>query len=149
MLLLLTLLAGLSLLSKYILIPGCEAWSKGGRQVELTWLGLDRHGWSEVQMYLTFLLLGLMLLSLLTMCTRPASLELIASAVIVAAITFVGLAFLMPVEVIEGRSLMQADVNQECCVREKVVPKKAKKQKRSDYWPKDGPLANRTFYFVD
>lgn len=55
-------LAGLGLLIKYVLIPGREAWAKYGRQMELTWLGLDRHAWGAVHLYLAFLLLALLLL---------------------------------------------------------------------------------------
>ena len=41
-------LAGLGLLIKYVLIPGRKAWAQYGRQMELTWLGLDRHAWGAV-----------------------------------------------------------------------------------------------------
>jgi len=57
-----TALAGLGLVIKYVLIPGREAWEKYGRQMEITWLGLDRPAWVEVQLYLLFLLLGLLVL---------------------------------------------------------------------------------------
>ncbi len=40
-------LAGLGLLIKYVLIPGRIAWAQYGRQMELTWLGLDRHAWGR------------------------------------------------------------------------------------------------------
>lgn len=60
--LVITALAGLGLLIKYILIPGREAWAKYGRQMEITWLGLDRHACIEAQLYLVFLLLGLAIL---------------------------------------------------------------------------------------
>jgi hypothetical protein len=55
-------LAGLGLLIKYVLIPGRMAWAKYGRQMELTWLGLDRHAWGAVHLYLAFLLVGLLVL---------------------------------------------------------------------------------------
>ena len=55
-------LAGLGLLIKYVLIPGRIAWAQYGRQMELTWLGLDRHAWGAVHLYLAFLLLSLLLL---------------------------------------------------------------------------------------
>jgi hypothetical protein len=54
--------AGLGLVIKYVLIPGREAWTKYGRQIEISWLGLDRPAWIEVQLYLLFLLLGLLAL---------------------------------------------------------------------------------------
>ncbi len=62
MFLVMTALAGLGLLIKYVLVPGREAWTKWGRQMEITWLGLDRHAWVEVLLYLAFLLLGLFIL---------------------------------------------------------------------------------------
>lgn len=55
-------LAGLGLLIKYVLIPGRIAWAQYGRQMGLTWLGLDRHVWGAVHLYLAFLLLSLLLL---------------------------------------------------------------------------------------
>lgn len=55
-------LAGLGLLIKYVLIPGRTAWAKYGVQVDIIWLGLDRHAWGEVHLYLAFLLLSLLAL---------------------------------------------------------------------------------------
>jgi hypothetical protein len=55
-------LAGIGFLMKYILLPGREAWAVYGKKVELSWLGLDRHAWGAVHLYLAFLLLGLLLL---------------------------------------------------------------------------------------
>lgn len=55
-------LAGLGLLIKYVLIPGPMAWAKYGRQMELTWLGLDRHAWGAVHLCLAFLLVPLLML---------------------------------------------------------------------------------------
>jgi hypothetical protein len=62
MFLVMTALAGLGLVIKYVLIPGREAWAKWGRQMEITWLGLDRHAWVGVLPYLVFLLLSLFIL---------------------------------------------------------------------------------------
>jgi hypothetical protein len=139
--LLATAMAGVSLLIKYILIPGCEAWSKNGRQIELTWLGLDRQGWGEVQMYLSFLLLGLILLGVTIGISRPAARKIMASGLIMVLIGFLGLSILMPLRIIEVSPSIQAESTPECFarefLREKAVPKKAKRQKRSDYWPKD------------
>ncbi len=55
-------LAGLGLLIKSVLIPGRMAWAKPGRQMELTWLGLDRHAWGAVHLHLAFLLVALLVL---------------------------------------------------------------------------------------
>lgn len=58
-------LAGIGFLMKYVLIPGKEAWVVYGKKVELSWLGMDRHAWGAVHLYLGFLLLGLLLLHIM------------------------------------------------------------------------------------
>jgi len=58
-------MAGLGFLMKYVLLPGRQAWSKYGRNVELTWLGWDRHDWGEIHLYLAFALLGLLTIHLI------------------------------------------------------------------------------------
>jgi hypothetical protein len=62
MLLVISALAGFSLLMKYVLIPGRTAWTQYGVLVDITWLGLDRHAWGEVQLFLALLLLVLLVL---------------------------------------------------------------------------------------
>jgi hypothetical protein len=62
MVLAISALAGLGLLTKYVLIPGRTAWTQYGVKVDITWLGLDRHAWGEVQLYLAFMLLALLVL---------------------------------------------------------------------------------------
>jgi len=58
-------MAGLGFLMKYVLLPGRQAWSKYGRNVELTWLGWDRHDWGEIHLYLAFALLSLLTIHLI------------------------------------------------------------------------------------
>ncbi len=58
-------IAGIGFLMKYVLIPGKEAWALYGKKVELSWLGLDRHAWGTVHLFMAFLLLGLLLLHIL------------------------------------------------------------------------------------
>ena len=65
MFLCMTALAGIGFLMKYVLLPGREAWTVYGKKVELSWLGLDRHAWGAVHLYLAFLLLGLLLLHII------------------------------------------------------------------------------------
>jgi hypothetical protein len=60
MFLVLMALAGLGFLMKYTLPPGREVWAKYGRNVDLTWLGWDRHDWGSIHLYLAFTLLGLL-----------------------------------------------------------------------------------------
>ena len=58
-------LAGLGLLMKYVLVPGRVAWTIYGRNVELTWLGWDRHDWGDLHLYLAFTLLGILVIHLI------------------------------------------------------------------------------------
>jgi hypothetical protein len=58
-------LAGLGFLMKYALLPGREARVKYGRNVDLTWLGWDRHDWGQIHLYLAFILLGLLIIHLI------------------------------------------------------------------------------------
>jgi len=58
-------IAGLGFMMKYILPPGREVWVRYGRNVELTWLGWDRHDWGAVHLYLAFTLLSLLLIHLI------------------------------------------------------------------------------------
>ena len=55
-------IAGLGFLMKYVLLPGRESTIKYGRRVELSLLGLDRHDWGAIHLYLGFFLLTLLML---------------------------------------------------------------------------------------
>lgn len=55
-------IAGLGFLMKYVLLPGRESTIKYGRRVDLSLLGLDRHDWGAIHLYLGFLLLTLLVL---------------------------------------------------------------------------------------
>jgi hypothetical protein len=57
-------MAGLGFLMEYVLLPGRKAWTKYGRNVDLTWLGWNRHDWGEIHLYLAFTLLGLLFIHL-------------------------------------------------------------------------------------
>jgi hypothetical protein len=58
-------IAGLGMLIKYILLSGRDAWVLYGRKVDMLWLGMDRHEWGEVHLYLAFFLLGLLVLHII------------------------------------------------------------------------------------
>lgn len=58
-------ISGIGFLMKYVLLPGKEAWAMYGKKVELSWLGLDRHAWGAIHLYLAFLLLGLLVLHII------------------------------------------------------------------------------------
>ena len=55
-------IAGLGFLMKYVLLPGRDSTIKYGRRVDLALLGLDRHDWGAIHLYLGFLLLALLVL---------------------------------------------------------------------------------------
>ncbi len=65
MFLVLLAIAGLGFLMKYILPPGREVWLRYGRNLDLTWLGWDRHDWGSIHLYLAFTLLGLLIIHLI------------------------------------------------------------------------------------
>jgi len=65
MLLLMAAISGLGILMKRVLITGQERWAVYGRNVDLTWLGLDRHEWGDVHLVLGCFLLGLLIWHLL------------------------------------------------------------------------------------
>ncbi len=58
-------MAGLGFLMKYTLPPGRAVWAKYGRNLELSWLGWDRHDWGDIHLYLAFALLTLLVIHLI------------------------------------------------------------------------------------
>ncbi|MFA4901482.1 MAG: DUF4405 domain-containing protein [Desulfobaccales bacterium] len=58
-------MAGLGFLMNYTLPPGRAVWAKYGRNLELSWLGWDRHDWGDIHLYLAFVLLGLLVIHLI------------------------------------------------------------------------------------
>ncbi|RJR41290.1 MAG: DUF4405 domain-containing protein [Deltaproteobacteria bacterium] len=64
MFLCLVALAGVGLLMEFVLIPGREKIVKYGRNVKLSFLGLDRNGWGELHLYIAFIFLALLAIHL-------------------------------------------------------------------------------------
>jgi hypothetical protein len=62
MLVFLMAIAGLGFLIKYVLIPGYKRNSLYQGDVELYFLGLDRHEWGSIHLWLSFVFLALMIL---------------------------------------------------------------------------------------
>ncbi len=60
-----TAMIGLGLLIKYILLPGKERWIVYGDNVDLYFLGLDRHEWGTIHLIIGFVLLGLLILHII------------------------------------------------------------------------------------
>ncbi len=61
MFLLMSLLIGLGLLIKYILLPNKEVWLVYQQNVELTFLGLDRHQWGTIHLIIALILIALLI----------------------------------------------------------------------------------------
>ncbi len=61
----LSLMTGLGLLIKYILVPGSKRWEVYDRNVDLTFLGLDRHGWGTVHLIIALLFITLLVLHII------------------------------------------------------------------------------------
>jgi len=55
-------IVGVGFLMKYVLISGQERWIEFGRNVELTFMGMERHAWGKIH-----LILGLILVAFLTL----------------------------------------------------------------------------------
>lgn len=62
MMLLLMAMSGLGLLIKYVLVPGFKRNALYGSEVELYFLGLDRHQWGTVHLWISFAFLLLILI---------------------------------------------------------------------------------------
>ena len=58
----LALMTGLGLLIKYVLLPGSERREVYGRNVDLTFLGLDRHEWGTVHLIIALLFIVMLVL---------------------------------------------------------------------------------------
>ncbi len=64
MLLVGSLLAGTGFLMKYTLLPGFERAAMYGRNVDMFFLGFDRHQWGTLHLWLAFMLIALLVLHL-------------------------------------------------------------------------------------
>jgi hypothetical protein len=58
----LALMSGLGLMIKYVLVPGSKRWDIYGRNVDLSFLGMDRHGWGTVHLICALIFVGLLVL---------------------------------------------------------------------------------------
>lgn len=53
-------LAGIGFLMKFVLVPGRERIAAYGRNVDLFFIGLDRHGWGTIHLWIACILLALL-----------------------------------------------------------------------------------------
>lgn len=56
---------GIGLLMKYVLVPGYQRWGIYGRNVELSFWGLDRHEWGHIHFVIALVLVGLLILHII------------------------------------------------------------------------------------
>ncbi len=61
----LALMSGLGLMIKYVLVPGSKRWDIYSRNVDLSFLGLDRHGWGTVHFIFAIIFVGLLVLHII------------------------------------------------------------------------------------
>ena len=112
MFLFMALIAGLGFLMKFVLIPGKDRWIRYGRNVELYWLGLDRHEWGAVHLIIGFAFLGLLVIHIILhwnmtvamfrrIISRNGIRKIIATVFFIASLLFVSLSFLAVPEVQE------------------------------------------------
>jgi hypothetical protein len=60
-----SVLSGIGFLMKFVLIPGKERFAMYGSNVDLFFLGLDRHEWGTVHLLIAFLLFALLVTHIL------------------------------------------------------------------------------------
>jgi hypothetical protein len=65
MFILMMAIIGIGFLMKFILITGQEKWIIYGRNVEETFLGLDRHGWGKIHLIFGLMLVAVLILHLI------------------------------------------------------------------------------------
>jgi len=65
MFLLMMAIIGIGFLMKFVMITGQEKWVKYGRNVEESFLGLDRHGWGKVHLIMGLTLFAVLILHLI------------------------------------------------------------------------------------
>ena len=58
-------ITGIGILMKVVLIPGKDRWAEYGRNVDLYFLGMDRHEWGTVHLVLGCVLLALLVLHII------------------------------------------------------------------------------------
>lgn len=61
----LAMMSGLGLMIKYVLVPGSKRWDIYGRNVDLSFLGMDRHGWGTVHLICAIFFIGLLVLHII------------------------------------------------------------------------------------
>jgi len=113
MLLVGSLLAGTGFLMKFTLLPGSARMAVYGRNVDMFFLGFDRHQWGTLHLWLAFVLIALLVLHLVlhtawivnmarTMIAGRASQAIIISAFVLLCLVFMFFSFAVQPEVTDG-----------------------------------------------
>ena len=106
-------IAGMGFLMKFVLIPGQQRWVKFGENVNLSFLGLERHEWGTIHLVMSLILLVFLVLHLVLhwnfiecICKKIIpNLKiriLIVSSFIVLCLLFLASPFLINPEINEG-----------------------------------------------
>ena len=61
----LAFMTGIGLLIKFVLVPGSKRWDIYGRNVDLTYLGMDRHGWGTLHFIFSILFISALVLHII------------------------------------------------------------------------------------
>lgn len=113
MLLVGSLLAGTGFLMKYTLLPGYARQAVYGRNVDMFFLGFDRHQWGTLHLWLAFALIALLVVHLLlhttwivnmarTMIAGRAAQTIIISAFVLLCLLFVLFSFTVQPQVLDS-----------------------------------------------
>ena len=108
--LIMMVIGGLGLLIKYVLVSGQERWAIYQKNVELYFLGMDRHEWGSIHLILGYILLALLALHILLhwrqirlMFRQLISYRIwrliLTGSFVVASIVFFFFAFAIPIDV--------------------------------------------------
>ena len=108
-----SLLAGIGFLMKFVLIPGKDRFAVYGRNVDLFFLGLERHEWGTIHLWLAFTLIALLALHIAlhlgwiigmtsTMIAGRSAQTIIVAVFLILCILFALFAFVIQPEVREG-----------------------------------------------
>lgn len=65
LLVLLVLMAGFGFLIKYVLLPGIQRNSKYGANIDLEFLGMDRHQWGNIHLIISIIFIALIILHII------------------------------------------------------------------------------------
>lgn len=65
MFILMGIIAGLGLLIKYVLLSGEGRWIKYGKNVNITFMELDRHQWGKIHLIVALILIGFLILHII------------------------------------------------------------------------------------